>query len=324
MTMLSVALIGAGRVGAIRQGVILGSSNTVVRMVVDTDLSRAEQLAHKAGAEASSNWREIVTRRDVDIVIVSTPTKFHSEIAIAALQAGKHVLREKPLARTVEEALRIVDAAVDSGSILKTGFNYRYMAHVRKAKELLDSDTLGPVYFLRCRYGHGGRPGYEKVWCTDRELSGGGVLLEQGIHIFDLFRYFLGEPSAVSAEIRRYFWDLSTVEDNCFCALETPFGQLAQLHVSWTQWINIFEVEIFGRDGYMRLEGRDGHYGRQRLIFGKRKLDHSRPEEAVFEFDAADDSWKLEWCHFVKAIEAGREAGAGMVDGLRAQQMVET
>jgi len=321
--MFSVALIGAGRIGRTRLAVIRDCHKSVLRAVVDVDLPRAEELAAKAGGEASSDWRRIVTRQDVDIVIVSTPTKFHSEIATASLHAGKHVLCEKPLGRTTEEAQKVVDAALDSGCILKTGLNYRYMAHVRKAKQLLDDGALGPVYFLRCRYGHGGRPGYERVWCTDKELSGGGVLLEQGIHIFDLVRHFLGEPNAVSAEIRRYFWNFDSVEDNCFSTVETPCGQLAQLQVSWTQWVNIFEVEIFGRDGYLRLEGRDGHYGRQRLICGKRKQDHSRPEETVFEFGPVDESWKLEWSDFLRSVEVTRDLGGALFDGLRAQQMVD-
>jgi predicted dehydrogenase len=196
------------------------------------------------------------------------------------------------------------------------------MSHVRKARELLDAGVLGPLHFLRCRYGHGGRPGYEKEWCTRAELSGGGVLLEQGIHIFDLVRHLLGEPSQLLAQTQRFYWNFPVAEDNGFCLLQTACGQLAQIHVSWTQWVNIFELELFGRDGYVRLEGRDGHYGPQRLIWGKRKPDHGRPEQEVFDFPA-DDSWELEWREFLDAIEEAREPAGSAGDGLRAQQLVE-
>jgi predicted dehydrogenase len=321
--MLSVAIIGAGRVGQIRAKVIRGSQGAVLSAVVDTDLARAEMIAEGTSAHVSSHWPSVVTRSDVDAIVVATPTKFHSDIAVEALHAGKHVLCEKPLGRNVEEAQRIFDAARASGCLLKTGFNYRHMAHVRKAKELLEVGALGPLHFLRCRYGHGGRPGYEKEWCTDAELGGGGVLLEQGIHIFDLVRHFLGEPSQLLAQTRRFYWSFPAVEDNGFCMLQTAGGQMAQIHVSWTQWVNLFELEIFGREGYLRLEGRGGHYGPQRLIWGQRQPDHSRPTEKVFEFVPPDDSWDREWQEFCDAIAEAREPSGSAHDGLRAQQLIE-
>lgn len=321
--MFSVALVGAGRIGGIRARIIQSSDDAVLRAVADVDAARAEALAREAGAMAAPDWRGVVTSPQVDLVVVSTPTKFHQEIAITALEAGKHVLCEKPLARNIQEAERMVKAACSAGRILKTGFNYRHMAHVRKAKELIEAGRLGPLYFLRCRYGHGGRPGYEKDWCTDHELSGGGVLLEQGIHILDLVRYLFAEPSALVAQIQRFFWAFPVVEDNCFCLLQSEAGQSAQIHVSWTQWINLLHLEIFGRDGYLQLEGRDGHYGRQRLTWGKRKATHGRPDEEVFEFSPEDQSWQWEWREFLDAVRQGREPLANGWEGLRAQSLVE-
>lgn len=321
--MLSVAIIGAGRIGQIRAGVIQRSDRSRLVAIADTFRARAEKLAEGSSIEVSTDWEPIVARRDVDAVVVCTPTKFHSQVTIGALQAGKHVLCEKPLGRDVHEARDMFETARESRRLLKTGFNYRHMAHVRKAKELLNAQSLGALHFLRCRYGHGGRPGYEKEWCTDADLSGGGVLLEQGIHIFDLVRHLLGEPSQIVAQTRRCFWDFPAVEDNGFCILETLGGHVAQIHVSWTQWVNVFELEIFGREGYLRLEGRDGHYGPQRLIYGRRNAEHSRPKEELFDFVAPDDSWAREWCEFESAIEDRSETMASAADGLRAQQLVE-
>ncbi len=321
--MLSVAVVGAGGIGRIRARSIADSKQGRVSWVADVDAGRAKELAGPSSAIATVDWREAVSRPDVDAVVVSTPTKFHAEIAIEALQAGKHVLCEKPLARTTDEARRIVEAARDAKRVLKTGFNYRQMAHVRRAKELLGAGAIGKACFLRCRYGHGGRPGYEQHWCTNADLSGGGVLQEQGIHMVDLVRVFLDEPSRVMAETRRYFWAFPEVEDNCFCLFETPAGQIAQLHVSWTQWINIFEIEIFGRDGYLRLEGRDGHYGPQRLTWGKRQSSHGRPVEEVFAFDESENPWAREWREFLRLIRDGRDQFEAAQEGLRTQQLVE-
>ena len=326
--MLSVAIIGAGRIGQIRAAVVRRSDSAALSAVADVDLGRAQRLARDAQALATDDWQSVVARPDVDAVIVSTPTKFHVDAAIAALESGKHVLCEKPLARTVDEARRMFDAARKHRRVLKTGFNYRYMAHVRRAKELFDAGALGPapLHFFRCRFGHCGRPGYEQEWCTNAELSGGGVLIEQGIHILDLVRHLFGEPARLLADTRRFFWNFASAEDNAFCLIETAGGAMAQMHVSWTQWVNIFELEVFGRDGYLRLTGRDGHYGPPRLVWGKRKPDHTRPEEEIFEFPAADDSWKLEWDEFLAAIRSSKESAGSVphgLDGLRAQQLVE-
>lgn len=324
--MLSVAIVGAGNIGNIRARTIAASGSGSVRAVADADFIRARTLGEQYSAEPSSDWREIITRPDVDAVVVSTPTKFHAQIAVEALAAGKHVLCEKPLARTTEESRKIVEAASEAKCVLKTGFNYRKMAHTRKALELLKAGAIGPIYFLRSRYGHGGRPGYEKHWCTDADLSGGGVLQEQGIHIVDLIRLFMGEPSRVLAQMPRYFWPFADVEDNCFCLFETPVGQVAQMHVSWTQWRNILEVEIFGKDGYLRLDGRGGHYGPQRLTWGKRQVNHGRPDEETFSFAEEDDSWSYEWEEFVELVHRRNGNGEDKLvatEGLRTQQLVD-
>jgi len=320
--MISVAIIGAGGMGTTRARTISDSGLGYVQAVADIDPTKAQALA-KSYSACFGNWRDVISRQDVDVVVVCTPTKFHCEIALGALEAGKHVLCEKPLARATPECSRMVAAAQRSRRVLKTGFNYRHMAHTRKAKELLDAGSIGPVYFLRCRYGHGGRPGYEQHWCTDVDCSGGGVLQEQGIHMIDLVRVLLGEPSRVLAETRRFFWPFQDTEDNCFCLFETPAHQLAQIHVSWTQWRNLLEIEIFGRDGFLRLEGRDGHYGPQHLVWGRRQPNHSRPAEEVFDFGEHDDSWIREWQEFVGLISNGGNSAAAGEDGLRTQQLVE-
>lgn len=321
--MHGVAIIGAGHVGKIRTRVIKNSLEAEVRIVADVDATHARALAETVNAQATTDWLAAVQSHDIDIVVICTPTKFHAEAAKSALRAGKHVLCEKPLARSVTEAVEVIGVATDEQRLLKTGFNYRYMDHVRAAKELLETGALGPLYFLRCNYGHGGRPGYEKHWCTDQDLSGGGALLEQGIHILDLVRHLLGEPVQVLAQTSRFFWGFPEVEDNCFLLLKTEAVQTAQIHVSWTQWVNVFSLELFGRDGYLHLTGRDGHYGPQRLVWGKRQADHSRPCEEVFEFPSVDDSWEREWKDFLGALKSNHPMMGGAADSLRALQLVE-
>ncbi len=321
--MFGVAIIGAGNIGRIRARVIQASQRAQVKAIADVDLARAQELASVSGASATTDWQSAIRSSDVHAVVVCTPTKFHAQAIESALKAGKHVLCEKPLARSLKEAEAAKQLAQSTGQVLKTGFNYRYMAHVREAKQIINSGALGPLYFLRCRYGHGGRPGYERDWCTDLELSGGGALLEQGIHILDLTRYLLGEPAQVLASDSRFFWNFPDVEDNSFLLLRTLSSQTAEIHVSWTQWINLFSLEIFGRDGYLHLTGRDGHYGPQKLLWGKRQPNHSRPEEQVIEFPPHNDSWELEWQDFMNGIEYGDKPMGNITDGLRALELVE-
>jgi predicted dehydrogenase len=321
--MLGIAIIGAGNVGRIRAQVIQRSPECCLRIVADVDAARAKDLAQPFGADATTDWVAATTSSDVDVVLVCTPTKFHVEATKSALQHGKHVLCEKPLARTVAEAEEMIRATERGRRILKTGFNYRHMAHVQKAKELIEAGALGPLYFVRCVYGHGGRLGYESSWCTDQELSGGGVLLEQGIHMLDLVRYLFAEPSEVLAQAPRFFWNFPAVEDNCFLLLKFESSQIAQVHVSWTQWINTLSFEIFGRDGYLHLSGRDGHYGPQRVLWGQRQKNHGRPHEQHFDFPPPDDSWEQEWNEFLAAVRTNREPIGSADDGLRALHLVE-
>jgi len=321
--MLRVAIIGAGNVGHIRARVIQRASGCCLRLVADVEEGRAKDMAQEFGALGTTDWVAATSDSDVDIAVVCTPTKFHAQAAKNALRHGKHVLCEKPLARSAAEAEEMIDIAERAGRVLKVGFNYRHMGHVRKAKQLIEAGSLGALYFARCTYGHGGRPGYEKSWCTDLELSGGGVLLEQGIHILDLVRHLLGEPTQVMAQAPRFFWNFPSVEDNCFVLLKTESSQIAQLHVSWTQWVNVFSFEVFGRDGYLQLSGRDGHYGPQRLIWGERQQSHGRPTEQHFDFQPPDDSWEQEWDEFLEAIRTKREPMGSAMDGLRALHLVE-
>jgi predicted dehydrogenase len=208
--------------------------------------------------------------KDVDVVIVSTINKSLVPISVKALQRGKHVLCEKPPGRNLEETKHLCGVAAQSKSKLKVGFNHRHHPAISKAKELIDPGKMGPLYYLRCFYGHGGRPGYDKEWRAAKELSGGGELLDQGIHVADLFRWFLGELEEVYGNTPTYFWNMD-VEDNAFALFRTGKNQIALLHTSWTQWKNRFTFEIFGEAGYLIVEGLGGSYGTETLRIGRRK-----------------------------------------------------
>jgi predicted dehydrogenase len=176
---------------------------------------------------------------------------------------------------------------------------------------------------MRCRYGHGGRPGYDKEWRSDPAVSGGGELLDQGIHAVDLFRWFAGDFSQAVGFTECYVWTAgSIVEDNGFALFRTAAGQVASLHASWTQWKNLFSFEIFGREGYLSVEGLGGSYGPESLVWGRRRPASGPPDEERFDFDGPDCSWMAEWQDLVTAIHEGRQPLATAYDGREAMRMV--
>ncbi len=288
--------------------------------VVDQDACRAQALAEIYGCRAGTDWEALVAGPDVDAVVVATSHRCLAPISRGALEARKHVLCEKPLATTPEEAAQLVASASRNGSKLKTGFNHRHHPALWQAHALAQAGHIGQVLWIRCRYGHGGRVGYESEWRANPTESGGGELMDQGIHALDLFRWFLGEFSEVSATVQRAFWP-ALVEDNAFCTLRTPGGQVASLHASWTQWKNLFSFEAFGEQGYLIVEGLGGSYGREQLVIGLRPAKFGPPAEERIEFAEEDFSWALEWEEFVSAIREDLRPMADGFDGWQALRL---
>jgi len=202
---------------------------------------RAKALAKIAGdCDASGDWREVLARTDVDIVVVATIHTVLAEITTAAVAAGKHVFVEKPAARQQNELDASIEAAEKHGRLVRCGLQSPLsFCRCAKAREIVDSGALGPLLFVRGRYGHGGRIGYEKEWRANKELSGGGELIDQGVHLIDLARWFLGDFTDVQGFAPTYFWDMQ-VEDNGFMLLKTAQKQVAFLHASCTEWKNLF------------------------------------------------------------------------------------
>jgi predicted dehydrogenase len=214
-------------------------------------------------------------------------------------------------------------AARRAGRILKVGFTLRFHPGVRQAKQLCESGVVGPLFYVRAVYGHGGRAGYGGEWRGQRELSGGGELLDQGVHLLDLGRYFLGDFSEVVGIVPRYFWDIGDLEDNAFVLLRTVAGQVASLHTSWTQWRNQFLLEVFGRDGFIAVRGLGGSYGPETLTLGRRQSQSGPPLEETTLFEGTDSSWDDDWADFVDAIILGRPPAVGGDDGVAVMRLVD-
>ena len=282
------------------------------------------KLAESYGVEAGADWRQVVDDPSIDIVVVSTPNAYLVPIAIAALNSGKHVLVEKPPGRNLEEAQRLEAAARMSWPrVLKVGFNHRYHPAIARAYQLLTSGAIGEPINARARYGHGGRLGYEREWRGDPELAGGGELTDQGVHLADLLNWMLGVPRRAFCMLQTAAWPIAPLEDNAFGLLDFANGCVASFHTSWTQWKNLFSLEIFGGRGALCVEGLGGSYGPQRLIRYRRKREGGVPDASEESFAGPDLSWQLEWQDFVRAIDEGSTCLGTAADGVAAMATVD-
>jgi predicted dehydrogenase len=320
MSAVKFAIIGCGLIGRKR---LVGIGGGALAVACDLDLQRAESLVQQAGGGRTTvDFHDAVNDPGVDAVIVSTLNASLAEIALAAIRAGKHVLIEKPAALHAAQLDPLIAEAAARKVCVRVGYNHRYHPAFQKARELFESGALGPLMFIRARYGHGGRTGYDREWRADPKLSGGGELIDQGVHLIDLARWFLGDFTTVDGHAATFFWDMP-VDDNAFLSLRTAAGQTAWLHASCTEWKNLFSFEIYGRDAKLHIEGLGGSYGVERLAFYKMLPEMGPPETVLFEYPRGDDSWRLEMAEFLEDIRSHRAPSPGLADAAATLRVVE-
>jgi predicted dehydrogenase len=318
---IGVGIVGCGLIGG-KRAAVLGAESRLVA-VADSDAGRAERLARTApSCAAGTDWRHVCARPDVDLVIVAATNDALAEIALAAVTAGKHVLVEKPAARRGAELAPVEAAARQAGVVVKVGFNHRFHPALERAHSIFSSGGIGPLLYVRGRYGHGGRLGYEREWRANPAVAGGGELLDQGVHLIDLARWFAGDFSEVRGHVATFFWDMP-VEDNGFLWLTTPAGQIAWLHASCTEWKNLFSFEIFGRDGKLQIDGLGGSYGVERLSYYRMLPEMGPPETTIWEYPGPDGSWRAEYLHLLDCIRTGQPPSGDLADARAALSIVE-
>jgi predicted dehydrogenase len=314
------AIAGCGLIGQKRLKTILRGHTLIA--AADPIPGRAERLVSQSpGAHVFLDWRALADHPDVDTVIVATTNDALAEVTLAALQSGKHVIVEKPAGRNMAEIVPLIEAQCRSGKRVHVGFNHRFHPALQKAHQIVAEGRLGPLMFVRGRYGHGGRVGYDREWRSNPELSGGGELLDQGVHLIDLARWFLGEFPRVEGFASTYFWN-STVDDNSFLTLRTGSGQCAFLHASCTEWKNMFSFEIYGKQAKLAIEGLGGSYGVERLYYYAMRPEMGPPDTTIWEYPGEDISWQTELDTFVASVEAGGAPGPDLEDALRALDIV--
>lgn len=318
---LQYAIAGCGLIGRKRAAALAPGQ---LRYACDLDAGRASALAQTVpGCTALTDFAQALADPAVDACIISTLNSSLAPLALAAVQAGKHVLVEKPGALNAAQLRTVQAAAARTGARVRLGYNHRFHPALLKARELFESGALGPMMFVRGRYGHGGRKGYEREWRADPRLSGGGELIDQGVHLIDLAGWFMGDFPTVEGHATTCFWDMP-VDDNAFLSLRTAGGQTAWLHVSCTEWKNLFSLELYGRDAKIAIDGLGGSYGPERCTYYRMLPQMGPPETSVWDFPAGDTSWARELAAFADDIRLNRDPAPGLREGIRTLEIVET
>jgi predicted dehydrogenase len=318
-----VAVIGCGRVGTKRAVAAVERGDRVVALH-DKDHDRARALAEQLPGEpaVARSSAEALARDGVELAIVATPHADLAGIAIEAVRSGCHVLVEKPGARDASELEELAGEAERAQRVVGVGYNHRFHPAILHTRALVADGAYGELLFVRACYGHGGRPGYEREWRADRAVAGGGELLDQGVHLVDLARFFMGDVELAFAELRTSFWD-APVEDNAFLALRGTDGGFAWLHASWTEWKNRFAFEIALRSARLDVCGLGGSYGPEHLVLHEMRPEMGPPMTTSWEWPQPDGSWRLELDDLDGALAGERSQGARLEDGLAVLRIVE-
>lgn len=320
---LKVGIIGYGQMGKIRHQALNEVGRAKVIAISEPSIGSEYELIPNLSHE------EIIQHPDIDIIIVCTPNYLNKELTIRSLNAGKNVFCEKPPSFTGKEMEEIIEAELKSGKKLMYGFNHRHHDSIMRMKEVIDSNEYGRILWMRGRYGKSVTADYYKGWRAKKDLAGGGILIDQGIHMLDLFLYLGSDFDTVKAEISNLYWNLE-VEDNAFVILKnSKNGMVANLHSTMSQWRHLFSLEIFMEKGYMVLNGlitSTMSYGEEILSIAKNR---STAPAATWEDEyktqyRTNNSWRYEMEHFLNAIENNQPVSIGnSKDALKLMRIID-
>jgi len=304
MEKIKFGIAGYGKMGKIREKSILRSNNALLVSIYEI----SEHAHDDENIILCNSYTELL-ETDIDVVIVSAYVKVAAEYVIRALNAGKHVFCEKPPSMTSSEMLEVMEAEKNSGKVLKYGFNHRFHFSVMEAKKIIDKGTLGKLLWMRGVYGKAGSIDFYDNWRNYKNYSGGGILLDQGIHMLDLFRYFSNDEfECLSAHLSTSYWKVEC-EDNAFLTLKSNNNVIATLHSSATQWKHKFLLEIAFEDGYINLDGilsSTRSYAPETMVMGRREFEDvtfamGKPKESTTYYEY-DKSWEFELDEFINAV----------------------
>ncbi len=324
---IKFGIIGAGLMGNRRAESLSSLSEAEIISIADIDEDKAKNLAEKYSCNYSKNYKDIFNDKNINCVIVSVINNQLAKITKEALEKNKHVLVEKPVAISLKEIEELITLSNQKNLIVKAGFNHRFFPTIKKAKELFDKEEIGELLFIKATYGQKGRIGFEKEWRAKKEIAGGGELIDQGVHIIDLCRLFMGDIKKVYGITPTLFWNIN-VDDNDFLILKSNKEKIAFVHTSSSLWRNTFIFEIHGTRGILEINGLRDRYGIPKLKILKRNEEKSK-EVGVYQFNEEeiifpdeDVSWTEEMKNFINAVKRNEEVYGSLEDAKKVLKTV--
>ena len=325
---MGVGIAGYGVVGKTRHASI--QKNTSYKVVAISEANTQVQSDIPSDIDIFDDYRDLISQAELDIIFISLPNKFASDAVSLSLENGLNVFCEKPPARTLDELIKVKKIYKKYPNLkLMYGFNHRFHLSVEEAKSIIDSNTFGKIINLKGVYGKSQMISFNQTdWRTKREESGGGILLDQGIHMLDLMRYLSGERfSEIFSFIDNAFWNFD-VEDNAYALMKSPNGVVAQLHSSATQWRHVFNLEITLQKGSLVLGGLltgSKSYGDEtlRIISSNPGKDRGAPVESTSKYNE-DVSWDNEIKYFTDCLKNDSTIQRGSIeDAIETMNLVE-
>jgi predicted dehydrogenase len=312
--MLKIGIVGYGNMGRLRHECVTRSGRGTITAISDPH-KKMQGLPSDIGVY--ENWLDLVADPQIDAVFVAAANAYNKPVAIAAMQAGKHVFCEKPPALTGPDVEEVMKVELATKRKLMYGFNHRLHGAVKHMREMVDSNRFGRILWMRGRYGKSVDADFLSTWRANKALSGGGIMIDQGIHMLDLFLYLGGEFDEVQAMVSSLYWNQPGIEDNVFANFRnSKTGMVASLHSTMTQWRHLFSLEVFMECGYMALNGlktSSNSYGTEQLAVS---MNRSKAPAATWEDEErltyeTDTSWNTEIRMFFDAIEKGTPITSG-------------
>ncbi|MFH1900309.1 MAG: Gfo/Idh/MocA family oxidoreductase [Patescibacteria group bacterium] len=317
---MKVGIIGAGYIGKKRAANL--PSGVKVSVVCDLNKTAGLKSASELSCDYEQDWKNVVKNKNIDALFIAVTHNWLAQIGVEAIKNGKHVLIEKPGAKNLNEFNELIKAHIKNPVAVMFGYNHRYHPALIKAKEFVDSKKFGEVMFIRARYGHGARLGYEKEWRFNEKISGGGELIDQGPHLIDLVNYLVGEMNEVTGFTSTMFWK-TDLEDNAFFIMRNDKKQIAHLCVTCVEWKNIFSFEIMLKTAKIQIEGLGRSYGDERMVLYKMKPEMGPPVVEEFNFPKEDLSWKLENEAFFEKIRNKDYSDTALLEGQYVHKVIK-
>ena len=310
--MIKVGIAGFGKIGQLRAEIINKRKDTTLTGIFD--VVKPDKLKSITFHETFDD----LINSGIDVVFICAYNTVLADYTTKALNKGLHVFCEKPPAMKLVDLDSVFKAHNSSNKILKYGFNHRYHYSVIEAKKIIDSGEMGKLLWMRGAYGKAGSIDYNKNWRNYKKYSGGGILIDQGIHMLDLMRYFSGEKfNKINSYITTAYWNIK-VEDNAFILMQSENKIIASMHSSATQWRHKFLLEMCFEEGYINLDGilsGTRSYAPEKLVIGRREFEDvtfamGKPKETIVSFEN-DHSWNLEIDEFFSAVNGKGEIKEG-------------